>query len=513
MGSSLSGAVIADWVSLTQNAEFGNRELFGITFHSSSYFLIGGNDGTAKNDVWRSPNGYSWTQATANSGMGLGGSYYAVSFDGSMFVLDGSGDINKSDNDYGTAWTEVADKDWSNEAPLLVFDDKLWSFQINKNVYSSTDGATWTAVTQNAEVDPNSGYLFFNYNSKMWIVSGNIGDEATTNAVWSTTDGIEWTAVTRNANFTARHSAQGFVWDSKMWVVGGRDGSNDALKDVWYSTDGETWTENGDANFSARYDGRGYSDTTTNIAIIIGGYDDTPAYFKDVWYAVEASNTPTPSPTDAVATYTITPTWTNSFTETITETHTETFTPTVTPTITQTNTIIPTSSATETQTQTHTNTFTFTVTLTASHTFTVTQTVTPATYTHTPTNTPVYSPTSTPTITPTWTLTETPTVGIVYIVSKVDGHPDTMKVMWSKYEGATYRLGIGEQIIELNNDSDLNPEYTLGFTYILPSLAWGTSYAVRVTINALEINYASNVLNITVGGTATPTPVWIDPSP
>ena len=72
----------------------------------------------------------------------------------------------------------------------------------------------------------------------MWLIDG-----ARLSDVWTSTDGAAWTAVPQVAPVPARYGARALVFDGKLWILGGYGGDlGTQLNDVWSSTDGATWT-------------------------------------------------------------------------------------------------------------------------------------------------------------------------------------------------------------------------------------------------------------------------------
>ena len=66
----------------------------------------------------------------------------------------------------------------------------------------------------------------------MWVIGGLTTGGVQHNDVWSSTDGITWTEVTDSAEWSVRELHQALVFGGKMWVVGGFD--NVTYKnDVW----------------------------------------------------------------------------------------------------------------------------------------------------------------------------------------------------------------------------------------------------------------------------------------
>ncbi|MDH3343358.1 MAG: hypothetical protein OEM07_06520, partial [Gammaproteobacteria bacterium] len=104
-----------NWVQQTASAAFSARKFHQvITFNDGSgdkIWLIGGDDGMLRNDVWSSSDGINWTQETEKTAFSGRFSHQVVSFN------DGSGD-----------------KLW-----LIGGDD----ISLKNDVWSSSDGIEW----------------------------------------------------------------------------------------------------------------------------------------------------------------------------------------------------------------------------------------------------------------------------------------------------------------------------------------------------------------------------------
>ena len=129
----------------------------------------------------------------------------------------------------------------------------------------------------------------------MWIIGGKNGSGNGLNDVWSSTDGTTWTEVTSTAAFSPRRDHTSVVLNNKIWVIGGYDGSS-FLNDVWSSPDGITWTRNTVAPFSERVFHT--SVVEGGLIWVIGGTDNVN-YFNDVWSSPDGT-TWTQAPTTTV---------------------------------------------------------------------------------------------------------------------------------------------------------------------------------------------------------------------
>ncbi len=230
----------------------------------------------------------------------------------------------------------------------LVHDGKMWLLggwnperfpaQCANDVWSSTDGATWTLEKPNTFLDPAKfdnkldweGRHFGGYQvlgGKMWIVGGDPNQGYYQTDVWSSSDGRRWTrtdkhTVTPRINETTGEPYPASEWrpveesqfglrtahiaaafDGKLYVMGGQRISifvdpvwpgrpAAAFNDVWTSTDGASFDKL--ATSSPMWAPRGYvSEAVEHVGRlwVVGGglHDDAPAgrakreYYNDVW--------------------------------------------------------------------------------------------------------------------------------------------------------------------------------------------------------------------------------------
>ena len=158
------------------------------------------------------------------------------------------------------------------------------------DVWSSTDGETWTQVDAAAEWKARGGYTSVVFNGKIWVMGGyNVLNEESIesfNDVWSSPDGSNWTQVDAAADWKARWGHTSVVFDSKIWVMGGYDGT-EYFNDVWSSPDGSNWTQvDAAADWKAR-------ERHTSVVFppdgagkkiwVMGGYDVDFNRLNDVW--------------------------------------------------------------------------------------------------------------------------------------------------------------------------------------------------------------------------------------
>jgi hypothetical protein len=94
-----------NWTEATSAAGWSGRNAFGAVAYNGQMWVMGGPDGGPKNDVWSSPDGTNWTAATSAAGWNARSGFPVVAFNSSMWVL-GGWDQSTDHNDvwYATAY-------------------------------------------------------------------------------------------------------------------------------------------------------------------------------------------------------------------------------------------------------------------------------------------------------------------------------------------------------------------------------------------------------------------------
>jgi hypothetical protein len=134
---------------------------------------------------------------------------------------------------YAGDWVRVAE-----HAPFaardtsegVVFAGKMWlsngwlgENRLQRDLWSSTDGITWTLVSTNT---PYDGYAeMVVYRGRIWAVKGS---------VWNSVDGVRWQRVAEKTPFGARGYGELVVHQRALWQLG-------SGADVWRSRDGVRW--------------------------------------------------------------------------------------------------------------------------------------------------------------------------------------------------------------------------------------------------------------------------------
>lgn len=192
--SSADGAV---WTKLSTNmGASGSQGCFALITHGTVLFAFFGSASGGTGQVWYSADGVTWASATTSPAWAGREGYVCYSLDGTLYLAAGI-----------------------NGASTLLND-----------VYKSTDqGVTWTQITAAAAFSARQYPAGFVYNSKLWIMGGatNSGGTVRVNDVYSSTDGITWTLATAAAGWSARYRMSHTVHNNTMYIGPGT--SNNAI--------------------------------------------------------------------------------------------------------------------------------------------------------------------------------------------------------------------------------------------------------------------------------------------
>ena len=255
---------------------FSARNSHQVVVHNDELWLIGGWDGNnAKNDVWRSKDGVTWTQVRHTGTRFSGRSGHQVVVHNDELWLIGGWDGSLRDDVWrsqdGENWSKVDPTDTSkprfapqNKHQVVTHNDWLWLIGVwdwthNTNIWRSQDGADWTKVepTDNSTPWPRSNtHQLVAHNNRLWVFGGSrdIPNNADilNNAVWSSENGVTWTELkaTTDPRFSGRKNHRVVVHNNRLWVTGGYDGAR--KNDVWRSEDGENWRQGFHGVFLAR---------------------------------------------------------------------------------------------------------------------------------------------------------------------------------------------------------------------------------------------------------------------
>lgn len=217
---------------------------------------------------------YRWVQVTDRAPFPPRDGAGAAVFADKMWLLGG---WNPSDKAYfphtcvsdvwsstdGATWTRLPDAPWEGRhtAGYVIHDQKMWivggdpiQHHYQSDVWNSADGVNWTRVADNVPWAPRVLHYTVAHAGRIWVLGGQTtpqfaaADEVFHNDVWSSRDGVTWERVMEHAPWSPRGMIGGsVVFQGRMWLIGG--GTYDTPQrpqrqffgEVWSSADGQDW--------------------------------------------------------------------------------------------------------------------------------------------------------------------------------------------------------------------------------------------------------------------------------
>jgi hypothetical protein len=191
------------------------------------------------NDIWRSPDGRSWTQVVSSAPWSGRYNHTVVVFRDTMWLFGGhaldatlSNDVWYSSD--GTTWARAPSAPWPSREchAAATLGDRMWlaggygSTFLN-DVWYTDDGFTWTQATSNAGWQPRADHKLVDFDDKLWVIGGGPGD------IWTSADGTNWqqSPDTLTWGNMSRHTALSF--QGHLWVLGGGPFPGSGTADVW----------------------------------------------------------------------------------------------------------------------------------------------------------------------------------------------------------------------------------------------------------------------------------------
>lgn len=209
------------WTKASDNAPNATGR-FGQTcvVFASKIWLIGGTGSSVLNDVWSTSDGITWTQETTNAGWPARQNHTATVYNNRIWVMGGANG--------GTRYNDV---------------------------WSSLDGITWTQATANAAWSARSHLASTADLTKLYILGGQTCSDGSCSSnsaflgdVYSSTDGITWSPVTITPPWGGRSKHAITYMNGAFYISGGTKYTGGAYSDMWSSSDGLNWTQqNGNA--------------------------------------------------------------------------------------------------------------------------------------------------------------------------------------------------------------------------------------------------------------------------
>ena len=299
-GTNTSWSVGADLKTL-----FGYRYDHQVSEFNGEFWITGGFDGGSNlNDTWHSADGLIWTQASPTNAYSARRQHQTAAFNGKLWLIGGhdGGYLNDIWSFDGSSWTKETDSaafSPRRDHKLIAFNDKLWLIGgfnnlngggVLADIWSSSDGTSWTQVTTEAPFGPLYEHSLAVFNNRLWLTGGRASAGLTpySNEVWSSADGSNWTREDSPSEFTGRSNVQALSFSNKLWFFGGE--TDTINNDIWSSSDGISWAEQDNSNaFPARTNHQ-IAELNGTLWLSGGQESDSGDNLNDIWSSSNATD-------------------------------------------------------------------------------------------------------------------------------------------------------------------------------------------------------------------------------
>ena len=222
-----------------------------LVVHAGGLVMIG--DGADPTRIYESPDGQSWRAYRHNTDWSTRYGASDASFHGALWRIGGFVEAGGRRVLMNDVWRSMDGRRWERLLPhapwpprvrahLVSFRDTLWLIGGEPNdrvTWFTVDGLAWGSRPTPGlpELNPQGIVVF---HERLWILGHGTWDSAT-NDVWSSSDGATWTRIAASAAWPARTGAGFGVLQDQIWVVGGA-----TRRDTWFAPDGARWSRGPD---------------------------------------------------------------------------------------------------------------------------------------------------------------------------------------------------------------------------------------------------------------------------
>ena len=226
--SSLDGK---NWSLVKGSADWSARGGHQALVHKGRMYVLGRYD---KSDVWSSADGKNWDLVTGSAGWSARGQYQAVAHNGRMYMTGGYNRSDVWSSADGSSWRFEGNAAWgprhlhqavSHAGRLYVLGGIQGdnSHMRRNDVWSSLDGRSWVEeqANDNAFWVNRDRHQALSRDGLLYVLGGNGGTNAGLRKdVWSSSDGKSWTQVTMAAGWGAREYHQALVFPPDLALSG-----------------------------------------------------------------------------------------------------------------------------------------------------------------------------------------------------------------------------------------------------------------------------------------------------
>ncbi|MDB2606259.1 hypothetical protein N9Y48_00635 [Zobellia sp.] len=244
-----------EWEEISSNSPFGFRLEHNSVVFKDKIWVIGGGRISTNNtwqsltDIWSSPDGWNWTEVSAQIPFSTIYHYSTIVFQDKLWVFGGYNNIPNMPNEPnhkiwsssdGVVWQEhdsPPNSSLDGKGSALLFKDAIWFLDHRGVVQKSTDGINWSLVVNESssygEAIWHDSVVFDNH---IWIIGGQVFPNGAvqgeyTNNIWKSSDGITWEQVEAPDEFPVRSLHTALSMNDKIFIIAGN--SPYQSNDVW----------------------------------------------------------------------------------------------------------------------------------------------------------------------------------------------------------------------------------------------------------------------------------------
>lgn len=292
----------ATWTEATASAAFGG--LFGerAVTDGSQLWVLGGLNGyqTAQQGVWSSPDGANWTLIATPVAAPIGAYNFDAAWWKGAYWLFGGGDGAVWSSPTGAQWNVVTLNARLPETMALAaasYQGKLWAVGTYMELFSSSDGLNWTIATDTLPGPNGTPNLVALPDRLMMITSWLYTAPNRYQEVWQSTDGINWTQLASSVPFSSWGVTQTAYYNGRVWAFS-TNISDNVTPEIWWTTDGINWTlAVHNPAFAPR---TGYQVIVFNNQMYVVGGSNGGVALNDVWVSSDGATWTSTGPTNGL---------------------------------------------------------------------------------------------------------------------------------------------------------------------------------------------------------------------
>ena len=197
------------WEMLAERSDLPNRVFYGSIVFGGKIWLLGGYDGkNYYNDIWNSTDGVRWRKVVEHAGWSPRNAGRLVEFKHRLWMLGGG----------------------------VIDGEKDSNPNSGREIWSSTDGLTWTLATAEAEIGALGTPMVFD--DKLWLVGANRQDGNFARSSLVTDDLVAWRE--QSAPWSPRGAVAAWVFGGRLFMTGGKF-SREENADIKFVYSSDVW--------------------------------------------------------------------------------------------------------------------------------------------------------------------------------------------------------------------------------------------------------------------------------